>query len=539
MKTRQFQYDIFISHNRADKEWVRQLANRIAAEQYNGRALRPWLDEQFLDPGELKTNEELTTALDRSKIFGLVISPGSLASYWVNFEIDHFLETRNKHYLMLLIRNSSELPEKILERDHPVIDFKEDGKLEQQLKNLWTGIKPQHSLNTDIVEQSIDAAFMDFNNNDPGGFFGEPTVDRDLFYQELSKYPVDDLETEGFAVSAFNRAAMLLEKARPEVQYNYKMLLGECLGRSLYKNNAYRQISQHFLSITEKFPENTSLLFVIVRAYSKLAETDISKVDLSILLRTISQLDRLDSISNEQKALEILLGRVGGKIRHLPLGELLIKTLSEGGVSSKIVATIAISFNYEQSQPVNYITPAKIEFSDPDHKNENRKEPASKKLLSLLFDLSTDTNDRVSWAVQTAKIDIRRTSPDVDFPYGYFWRNYSKGLVVTNLYNAPFIGSVVMITLENMNEMSDNTNVTSVVCLTEQRIVESLFNQCSALLILEQDPDSLLCQRLRNRRIPFGMMSEELMSKLNNDDHIMVNQTGIILWKKLVQAKSA
>ena len=36
-----YNYDIFISHNRADKEWVRILANRLAEEQYNGRSIRP------------------------------------------------------------------------------------------------------------------------------------------------------------------------------------------------------------------------------------------------------------------------------------------------------------------------------------------------------------------------------------------------------------------------------------------------------------------------------------------------------------------
>jgi hypothetical protein len=71
----QYSYDIFISHNRADKEWARALAERLAAERLHGRALRPWLDEQFLDPGGLASDAELTTAIDRSRLFGLVLSP--------------------------------------------------------------------------------------------------------------------------------------------------------------------------------------------------------------------------------------------------------------------------------------------------------------------------------------------------------------------------------------------------------------------------------------------------------------------------------
>ena len=61
-------YDIFISHNRADKAWVRTLADRLAVERLHGRALRPWLDEKFLDPGGLASEAELTTAIDRSRL---------------------------------------------------------------------------------------------------------------------------------------------------------------------------------------------------------------------------------------------------------------------------------------------------------------------------------------------------------------------------------------------------------------------------------------------------------------------------------------
>ena len=40
-------YDVFLSHNRADKPWVRELASWLADREYNGRHLRPWLDEHF------------------------------------------------------------------------------------------------------------------------------------------------------------------------------------------------------------------------------------------------------------------------------------------------------------------------------------------------------------------------------------------------------------------------------------------------------------------------------------------------------------
>ena len=96
--------DSFISHNRAAKAWASALANRLSEQLYNGRSLRPWLDEQFLDPGELASNSELTSAIDRPRIFGLVLSPEALASKWVDFELEYFLGKREKEDLVVRLR---------------------------------------------------------------------------------------------------------------------------------------------------------------------------------------------------------------------------------------------------------------------------------------------------------------------------------------------------------------------------------------------------------------------------------------------------
>ena len=67
----------------------------------------------------------------------------------------------------------------------------------------------------------------------------------------------------------------------------------------------------------------------------------------------------------------------------------------------------------------------------------------------------------------------------------------------------------------------------------EQRIVDSLFVPFSAIIIPEQDPDSLLCRSLDNHGVPFGMMTGEMMLKLNNGDQIMFNQTRITFLEKI------
>jgi len=87
-------YDVFLSHNRADKAWTRELCAWLQTTDYNGRALRAWLDEQILDPDDPVSSRQLESGLDRSRFLGLVVSPEALASRWVQAEIDYFLRTR-------------------------------------------------------------------------------------------------------------------------------------------------------------------------------------------------------------------------------------------------------------------------------------------------------------------------------------------------------------------------------------------------------------------------------------------------------------
>ncbi len=532
MKAKHFNYDIFISHNRADKVWVRNLAERIADEEYNGRKLRPWLDEQILDPGDLKSNDELTTALDRSRLLGLILSPESMASFWVNFEIDYFLKSRDENSIVFILLKDCELPEKIKKINPDLLDFRDIQNFNNNLQLLFNKLKPGLVITTSHAEQKIDDAFSEFLANDPGGFYAEPTKERDNFYNELSKYPIDDAVYEGLAMAAYSRAAMHLFGISQDFQYNYKMLLGECLGLSLLNSNTYRQVAQHFLSLADAADGNSMILFVIARAFSKLAETDIHQVDLSVLLRAISQLDTKTSLSNEEKALEGMFVRIAGKLRNLPLGELFIKTLSEGGTSSKVIAAGAIAIQYEKASSVFYLSEMEKAIKASPQPVAQQNELASRKLLSLLFDLSVDEEFRVQRAVEMAKQDIRSTFPDVDFPYGFFWINRAKDESAYYIFNDPIIGSIEIATIKNMNETALKTSAGKVVCLSEERIVESLFDQCSAFLIPGQSKDSLLCKRLRSKNVPFAMIKPGLMSELNDGDQVMVSEKQITLWRK-------
>ena len=160
------------------------------------------------------------------------------------------------------------------------------------------------------MERSIDEALERIKATDPGGFWAEPSPERDALFSALTLYDIDDAVTEGFAVATFSRAAqwlLQLSASGSDILYNCKMLLGECLAGALHHSPGYRQVAQRFLDMSEQQSNGSVLLFAVVRAYSKLVEIDHRFVDLSVLLRACTQLDAKPLITNDEKAIQALI----------------------------------------------------------------------------------------------------------------------------------------------------------------------------------------------------------------------------------------
>ena len=91
-----FQYDVFLSHNSADKPRVRRLAERLRAA-----GLRVWFDEWVIQPGDgpspvgrervaegrVRDRElAIERGLEASRTLVLCLSPAALGSDWVGLE---------------------------------------------------------------------------------------------------------------------------------------------------------------------------------------------------------------------------------------------------------------------------------------------------------------------------------------------------------------------------------------------------------------------------------------------------------------------
>lgn len=532
MARARFGYDVFLSYNRADKAWVRDLAGRLADTDYNGRPLRPWLDEQVLDPGSLSGEHELTSAMDRSRFFALVLSPSSIASSWVNFELEYFINQRGKSAVLPLLKEECTVPAAL--SDHPdLTDFTDPGHFEERLATLLATLCPSATVTTDDARRLIDAAVDEAVLADAGGLWPDPTPERDALLAELLKLDIDDPAGEGPALAAFEQAARrmarLIADDAPSA-YNMKMLLGECLAAAILRSPGYRQVAQRLIDLEDYQAPDPALFFALVRAISKLAEIDPDRVDASVLVRVASRLDA-GPATGPRKAIGVLIGRVIGKIREGDLGQLLIKTLSEMGTISRIAVTAALAMKDVQADSVFYLSEVQQAAVSIAQQGPTAIAPPSTRLVSLLSLLGAGQDRLVYDEVQRAKLDLQKAYGIDDFPYPHFWLDVKPEEAPTHVHNAPFAGRIVKATTRNMVELAKAVNVSNVVCLTEPRVVDALFDNAGALLTTEQDLESPQCRRLRSRSIAFAIIDRQAMEHMREGDHVVVEVGQVVVLK--------
>ena len=80
-------YDVFLSHGSPDKEWVRQLRERLEAA-----GVTSWLDEIDIDAGD-NWVRRLSEGLERASTLVLIVSLGTMDRPWVEQEWTSFMAT--------------------------------------------------------------------------------------------------------------------------------------------------------------------------------------------------------------------------------------------------------------------------------------------------------------------------------------------------------------------------------------------------------------------------------------------------------------
>jgi len=128
---------VFLSHSHADKKIVNKL--KIDLED-NG--IKTWYDERDMNIGDI-VNEKITEGINQSDCFLIVISPNSIKSDWVKYELNeayHVYITEKKRILPVLIGDLSEkdIPQKL--KKHLYSDLRNNDNYDQSIKKLCSSI---------------------------------------------------------------------------------------------------------------------------------------------------------------------------------------------------------------------------------------------------------------------------------------------------------------------------------------------------------------------------------------------------------------
>ncbi len=116
-----FKYDIFLSHNNADKPRVRQLAERLQAA-----GVRVWFDDWVIKPGD-NIYLAVERGLEAARVQLLCLSQTALGSEWVMLERSTVLfrdpSNKSRQFIPLLLENC-DLPDTL--RCYKYVDFREE-----------------------------------------------------------------------------------------------------------------------------------------------------------------------------------------------------------------------------------------------------------------------------------------------------------------------------------------------------------------------------------------------------------------------------
>jgi TIR domain-containing protein len=116
-----FSFDVFLSHNRADKPRVHRLADRLKA-----KGLRVWLDDWVVKPGD-DIFLAVEQGLQAARVLVLCMSPDALGSGWVGLERSTVLfrdpSNAGRRFIPLLLTDCV-LPDTLRRYKH--VDYREE-----------------------------------------------------------------------------------------------------------------------------------------------------------------------------------------------------------------------------------------------------------------------------------------------------------------------------------------------------------------------------------------------------------------------------
>ena len=123
-------FDVFLSYHSGDSEWVSQLKGDLVS-----KGIRVWLDSEQIRPGD-RFPGALARAIDQVSSIIVVLSPGSVASPWVEEEFNLALAKRRRVIAVLI----EEVEPPGFLQGRTWVDFRDPATFEASVEQLVFGI---------------------------------------------------------------------------------------------------------------------------------------------------------------------------------------------------------------------------------------------------------------------------------------------------------------------------------------------------------------------------------------------------------------
>jgi uncharacterized protein with PQ loop repeat len=148
---------IFLSHDHEDKQFVRRLDSDL-----KNAGVRVWVDEAEMRIGD-DIKKKINYGLNNSEYFGIIISSHSVASEWVDYELNLAASSRKKREKILPIRiDNCPLPKKLEEMGILNVDASDDLSYTKSITNILRKIGVISSEETNLYQRFLFGLFPCF-----------------------------------------------------------------------------------------------------------------------------------------------------------------------------------------------------------------------------------------------------------------------------------------------------------------------------------------------------------------------------------------
>jgi hypothetical protein len=323
-------YDIFLSHNRADKAWTERLAARIEADR-DGPPLKVFFDKWVIAPGA-DIPLELEAGLQASRYVGLVLSPQALASDWVALERSTAIysdpRSRSKR-LIPLLRKTCEVPDMLARLN--AIDFRREQDFEEGASTLINFVRgrpltSRASVDTADVHFREDADLLRQHRK----MFDRPAFRVpciwELFLLELSE-AIDDTAAAINTGSLYSRSGRQLATFPDQNEYRLPEF-----------KSTFSQISTRLTQLKRKVVEFEHAFQAINPAYSHHQNfyamlMSLREKDPKAVRGLVACMDDIDTTRNDILGdINVLLARCGeSTFESIEISSKILKGRSIGG----------------------------------------------------------------------------------------------------------------------------------------------------------------------------------------------------------------